>query len=74
MHYRFIEVEVTRPLVALEFGAGEAGAGLLVRRSGRPIGFFMRENKGKLTWPPEELSPWIASELKTKNCRGSNSR
>jgi Glycosyl transferase family 2 len=35
-------------------------------REGRPIGFLMRENEGKLTWPSEELSSWIGSELKTK--------
>ena len=66
MRYRFSEIEVTRPLPALEFAAGETGAGLLLRRRGRPIGFLMRKNEGKLRWAPEELSLWIGNELKTK--------
>ena len=66
IRYRFSEIEVTRPLRALEFAAGETGAGLLLRRGGRPIGFLMRENQGKLTWAPEELSLWIGNELKIK--------
>jgi glycosyltransferase involved in cell wall biosynthesis len=66
VRYRFDEIEITRPLSALDFAAGETGAGLLVRRKGRPIGFLMRENGGKPTWFPEELSAWIGNELKTK--------
>jgi glycosyltransferase involved in cell wall biosynthesis len=66
MRYRLSEIEVTQPLVALEFAAGETGAAFLLRRNGRPIGFLMRENEGKATWAPEELSPWIGNELKTK--------
>ncbi|MBV8532676.1 MAG: glycosyltransferase family 2 protein [Verrucomicrobia bacterium] len=66
MHYRLSEIEVTRPLPAIEFAAGDAGAALLLRYQGRPIGFLMRDNGGKRTWAPEDLSPWIASELKTK--------
>jgi GT2 family glycosyltransferase len=66
MRYRLSEVEVTQPLVPLEFAAGEIGAALLLRRNGRPIGFLMRESEGSLTWSPEELSPWIGNELKTQ--------
>jgi glycosyltransferase involved in cell wall biosynthesis len=66
MRYRLDEVEITRPLSALEFGSHETGGGLLVRRSGRPIGFLMRENGGKQAWSPEELDAWIGAELKTK--------
>lgn len=66
MHYRLSEIEVTRPLPAIEFAAGDAGAALLLRCQGRPIGFLMRENEGKRTWAPEYLSPWIGNELKTK--------
>jgi glycosyltransferase involved in cell wall biosynthesis len=66
IRYRFSEIEVTQPLRALEFAAGETGAGLLLRRRGRPIGFLMRKNEGKLRWRPEELSLWIGNELKTK--------
>jgi hypothetical protein len=66
MRYKLSELEVTRPLVALEFAAGETGAALLLRHNGRPIGFLMRENEGNMRWSPEELSPWIGNELKTK--------
>ncbi|HET9373635.1 MAG TPA: glycosyltransferase [Chthoniobacterales bacterium] len=66
MRYRLDEVEITRPLPALEFASHETGAGLLVRRGGRPIGFLMRENNGKQAWPPGELDAWISGELKTK--------
>ena len=66
MHYKLTEVELARPLASLELAAGESGAGVLVRRHGRPIGFLMQENGTKRTWRPEELSVWIANELKTK--------
>jgi glycosyltransferase involved in cell wall biosynthesis len=66
VRYKLSEIEITRPLVALEFAAGETGAALLIRRNGRPIGFLMQENGGNLMWPPQELSPWIGNELKTK--------
>jgi glycosyltransferase involved in cell wall biosynthesis len=66
MRYRLGETEVTHPLGSLEFGPDENGAALLIRRNGRPIGFLMRENSGKLTWSPEELNHWIGDALKTK--------
>jgi len=66
MRYQLVEIEITRPLVALEFAGGETGAALLLRRNGRPIGFLMRENGGDPSWSPEELSTWIGDELKTK--------
>jgi glycosyltransferase involved in cell wall biosynthesis len=66
MRYRLDDVEITRPLPALEFASHETGAGLLVRRGGRPIGFLMGENNGKQAWPPGELDTWISGELKTK--------
>ena len=66
MRYRLGETEVTRPLRPLEFGPDENGVALLIRRNGRPIGFLMRENSGKLTCTPEELNHWIGEALKTK--------
>ncbi len=66
MCYLLSEIEITRPLTPLEFAAGQNGAALLVRRQGRPIGFLMLENAGKLIWLPEELSLRIAQELKAK--------
>jgi glycosyltransferase involved in cell wall biosynthesis len=66
MRYKLIEVELTQPLASLELAAGESGAAVLIRRKGRPIGFLMQENAAKRTWRPEELSVWIANEVKTK--------
>jgi glycosyltransferase involved in cell wall biosynthesis len=66
MHYKLTEVELTQPLTSLQLAAGENGAGVLIRRKGRPIGFLMQEAAGKKTWRSEELSAWIANELKTK--------
>ena len=66
MRYRLSEIEIARPLEPLEFEADESGAALLIRRNGRPIGFFMRQNSDKRTWSPEELSEWISHALKTK--------
>jgi glycosyltransferase involved in cell wall biosynthesis len=66
MHYKLTEVELTQPLTSLELAAGENGAGVLIRRKGRPIGFLMQEAPAKRTWRSEELSVWIANELKTK--------
>ncbi|HVH86008.1 MAG TPA: hypothetical protein VM912_04735, partial [Terriglobales bacterium] len=66
MRYKLTEVELTQPIASFELAAGETGAGVLVRRKGRPIGFLMQENGAKRTWRSEELSAWIANELKTK--------
>jgi glycosyltransferase involved in cell wall biosynthesis len=66
MRYRLEEIEITGPLSALEFAPDETGAGVLVRRQGRLIGFLMRGNSGKPTWLPEEIDAWIGRELKTK--------
>ena len=66
MRYRLSEIETARPPAPLELGADEAGAALLFRRNGRPIGFLMRENSRKRPWSPEELNRWIDNELKTK--------
>jgi GT2 family glycosyltransferase len=66
VRYRLVDIEVTRPLTPLEFTAGETGAALILRRGGRPIGFFMRENAGQRSWSSEELSLWIGDEVKTK--------
>jgi glycosyltransferase involved in cell wall biosynthesis len=66
MRYKIIELELTQPLASLELGAGENGAGVLIRRKGRPIGFLMQEDAAKRKWRPEELSLWIANEVKTK--------
>ena len=66
MQYRLSEIEITRPLAPLKFGAHENGAALLIRRNGRPIGFLMRENSGKRSWTAEELDHWIGDALKAK--------
>ncbi len=66
MRYRLCDIEITERLVSLEFRPDEAGAGLLLRRNGRPIGFLIEEKGDKLTWFPEELSAWIGDELKTR--------
>ena len=66
MQYRLSEIEITRPLAPLKFGADENGAALLIRRNGRPIGFLMRENSGKRSWTAEELDHWIGDALKAK--------
>lgn len=66
MQYRLAEIEITRPLQPLDFATGETGAGLLIRRNGRPIGFLMRENSSRGTWSPEKLSKWIGSALNAK--------
>jgi glycosyltransferase involved in cell wall biosynthesis len=66
MRYRLSEIEITRPLAPLEFGADESGAAILLRRNGRPIGFLMQENSVKETWSPAELNHRISHALKTK--------
>jgi glycosyltransferase involved in cell wall biosynthesis len=66
MRYRLAEIEITQPLPALDFAAGETGAGLVIRRHGRPIGFLMRENSSGRTWSPDELGEWISDALNTK--------
>ncbi len=64
--YHLGDIELTRPLEPLELAAAAAGFALLLRRRGCPIGFLMRESLGTVTVPVEELSSWIAAEVKTK--------
>jgi len=66
MRYRLGDIELTRPLPALELTVNEVGIALLVRQNGQPIGFLMRETNGKTKYTSSELSSWLYGELRTK--------
>ncbi len=41
MAYALVDVDVTRPLPSLHLSSRESGTGVLVRKKGRPVGFFL---------------------------------
>lgn len=46
MPYAFADIDVTEPLPDLTVGAAETGVAVLVRRNGRPVGFWMEALPG----------------------------
>jgi GT2 family glycosyltransferase len=63
MPYAIADIEITQPLPTLAVAEAETGIALLLRRSGRPIGFVMRELPAGSQITPAELSGLIADHL-----------
>jgi len=65
MRYRLCDIEITEPLVSLEFRPDEAGAGLLLRRNGRPIGFLIEEKGDRViyNWGKHKILNGLELEL-----------
>lgn len=59
--YGIADIELTRPLQALPLAADETGVAVLLRRGGRPLGFFLVEGREPATEVPiDELSRLVA--------------
>lgn len=66
MAYAFADIEVTQPLPSVALSADETGLAVLVRRNGRPLGFWMEERPGGSRLSEQELATRIASRVGTK--------
>jgi glycosyltransferase involved in cell wall biosynthesis len=62
MRYAMFDIEVTQPICDLVLSSADAGAAILVRRKGVPIGFWMQERNGALSVPASQLAERIAAE------------
>jgi GT2 family glycosyltransferase len=56
------EIEVTEPLPRLSLDEGQTGLAIIVRRKGRPVGFWLDAPAPKKVVEPEELAQRIIGE------------
>jgi GT2 family glycosyltransferase len=56
------EIEVTKPLPRLSLNKGQAGLAIIMRRKGRPVGFWLDSPAGKRILQPAEVSQRIIAE------------
>src|SRR6187455_2039181 len=63
MRYAIFDIDVTRPFSDLLLSPADAGAAILVRRKGVPIGFWMQEANGATRLPADDLKQKIGAEL-----------
>jgi GT2 family glycosyltransferase len=63
MRYAIFDVEVTHPLSDLVLSPADAGAAILVRRKGVPIGFWMQQSNGAGQLSRDDLLRRIGAEL-----------
>ena len=66
MAYAFADIEVTQPLPPVALDADETGLAVLVRRCGRPVGFWMEEGPGGTRLGADALGARIAARVATK--------
>jgi hypothetical protein len=66
LQYRTSEIDVRQPLAPLQLAPDESGAGILVRRGNRPIGFLLKETEPGSLLTSEILEEWIVESLKLK--------
>jgi glycosyltransferase involved in cell wall biosynthesis len=66
VRYTMFDIEVTRPLSDLSLSPGDAGAAVLVRRKGVPIGFWLHEANGSPRVTATELAGRIGAEAGEK--------
>ncbi len=69
MPYAFADIEALEPLPPLALDAEETGLAVLVRRNGRPIGFWMEALTGGTRLTEQELAQQIAARTGTKLVR-----
>lgn len=62
MSYSIADIEVTQPLPTLSVDEGETGLAVLLRRKGKPVGFWMEEISPQTVLTPDDLSAWISDE------------
>jgi GT2 family glycosyltransferase len=56
------EIEVTKPLPRLTLNEGETGLAIIMRRKGRPVGFWLDSPAGKRILQPAEIGQRIIAE------------
>ena len=66
MPYAFVDIEVMQPLPSVAIDAEETGLAVLVRRNGRPIGFWMEAMAGGSRLDEHELAGRISARVGTK--------
>lgn len=71
MPYLIADIDVTRPLPALTLSRDETGMAVLVRRKGRPVGFWMEPLPPGTPVPPDALSRRISTHADEKLLRES---
>jgi glycosyltransferase involved in cell wall biosynthesis len=64
--YTLFDIEVTRPVSDLSVSPGAAGAAVLVRRKGVPVGFWLQEANGAQRVSAGELANRIGAEAGEK--------
>ncbi len=60
MSYSIVEIEVTEPLPTLTLPEGKTGLAVLLRRHGKPVGFWMEALPAHAVLAPDDLSARIA--------------
>ena len=63
MAYAFADIEVMQPLPSVALGADETGLAVLVRKNGRPIGFWMEEMTAGARLDEGDLAKRISSRM-----------
>jgi hypothetical protein len=56
------EIEVTKPLPHLSLNDDQTGLAIVMRRKGRPVGFWLDSPAGKRTLQPAEIGQRILAE------------
>ena len=56
------EIEVTKPLPRLSLNDDQTGLAIIMRRKGRPVGFWLDSPAGKRTLQPAEIGQRIIAE------------
>jgi hypothetical protein len=76
MSYLIAEVDICHRVESLEINASHSGVAVIVRRSGRPIGFFMKPVAAGsvLALASETLERWIESEIDPDLLRGRTAK
>src|SRR5687768_14543599 len=63
MPYAINDIDITQPLPTLVVAEGDTGIALIVRRTGRPIGFVMKELPAESILAPEDLLRLIGDHV-----------
>jgi len=66
MRYATFDVDIAAPLVDLPLASSDAGAAVLVRRKGVPIGFWMEPTHGAVCLRANDLERRIAADLRER--------
>ena len=62
MSCAIFEIEVTKPLPRLSLNEGQTGFAIIMRRKGRPVGFWLDSPTGKRILQPAEIGQRISAE------------